>query len=58
MINYLKYQMYRPWVSQIVVRLPIPKAWKRKVVMWQFVGMANLALTRLREIKDVRSAKP
>ena len=54
MMFYLKYLMYKPWLSRIVVCLPIPKAWKIKVVMWQFMGMSGLALEQLRAAKGAK----
>ena len=47
----LFYTVYNTQLSRIVARLPMPKRWKMRFLMWQFHGLANLALRKMRRIE-------
>lgn len=46
----LYHTAYNTRLSRIVSRLPLPKRWKMRFLMWQFHGLANLALRKMRRV--------
>ncbi len=44
----IKYQICRPWLAKIVVRLPLPKKWRLRFVRWQIMSLADITIDALK----------